>query len=217
MTANGYCHELAVRLVGERRENPGNDLISALARAEVEGEQLTDHEIGAFFVLLTVAGNDTTRQSTSHGLKALTDFPDQRAWLLEDLEGRMPSAVEELARWATPIATFRRTAARDLEFRGRQITAGDKVVMFFSSANRDERRIDRPHELDLSRTPNPHITFGGGGIHHCLGNQLARTQLRAMFTELLTQAPRIIAGQPVLTPSNFFNIVKRMPAYPTGH
>jgi cytochrome P450 len=216
MTANGYCHELAVRLAGERRENPGNDLISSMAQAEIDGERLTDHEIGAFFVLLTVAGNDTTRQSTSHGLKALTDFPDQRAWLLEDLEGRMATAVEELVRWATPIATFRRTASRDMEFRGRQITAGDKVVMFYSSANRDERRIERAHELDLSRKPNPHITFGGGGIHHCLGNQLARTQLGAMFTELLTQAPAISSGEPELTPSNVFNLVKRMPAYPAG-
>jgi cytochrome P450 len=214
LTANGYCHELAVRLAVERRKNPGNDLISSLAQAEFDGEHLTDHEIGAFFVLLTVAGNDTTRQSTSHGLKALTDFPEQRAWLLEDLEGRMPTAVEELVRWATPIATFRRTAARDLEFGGREITKGDKVVMFYSSANRDATRFDRPNELDLSRKPNPHITFGGGGIHHCLGNQLARTQLKAMFTELLTQAPGITSGEPVLTPSSFFNIVKRMPCTP---
>jgi cytochrome P450 len=214
LTANGYCHELAVRLAVERRKNPGNDLISSLAQAEFDGEHLTDHEIGAFFVLSTVAGNDTTRQSTSHGLKALTDFPEQRAWLLEDLEGRMPTAVEELVRWATPIATFRRTAARDLEFGGREITKGDKVVMFYSSANRDATRFDRPNELDLSRKPNPHITFGGGGIHHCLGNQLARTQLKAMFTELLTQAPGITSGEPVLTPSSFFNIVKRMPCTP---
>ena len=213
LTANGYCHQLASGLAQERRKNPGNDLISALAMAEIDGEQLTDYEIGAFFVLLTVAGNDTTRQSTSHGLKALTDFPEQRAWLLEDLEGRMPTAVEEIVRWATPIATFRRTAARDVEFRGQQITAGDKVVMFYSSANRDAAVFDRPNELDLSRSPNPHITFGGGGIHHCLGNQLARTQLRAMFTELLTQAPEIRAGEPVLTPSNFFNVVKRLPCY----
>jgi cytochrome P450 len=212
--ANAYCHNLATSLVAERRKHPSNDLLTSLAQAEVDGERLTDHEIGSFFVLLTVAGNDTTRQSTSHALKALTDFPEQRAWLLEDLEGRMPSAVEELVRWATPIITFRRTAARDVEFRGQQITKGDKVVMFYSSANRDQTRIERPHELDLSRNPNPHITFGGGGIHHCLGNQLARTQLRAIMTELLTQAPNIQAGEPELTPSNFFNIVKRMPCTP---
>ena len=127
----------------------------------------------------------------------------------------MPSAVEELVRWATPIITFRRTAARDTQLAGQEITKGDKVVMIYSSANRDERRIDRPHELDLSRDPNPHITFGGGGIHHCLGNQPARAQLRAIMTELLTRAPDIRPiGRPELTPSNFFNIVERQRCAP---
>ncbi|PVZ06935.1 cytochrome P450 [Actinomycetospora cinnamomea] len=205
-----YVHGLAASLAAQRREEPTDDLITALARAEVDGERLTDEEIGAFFVLLTIAGNDTTRQSTSHGLRALTTHPDQRAWLMEDLEGRMGSAVEELVRWATPIMTFRRTAARDLEFRGQRVTAGDKLVMFYSSANRDASRIERPHELDLSRHPNPHISFGGGGVHHCLGNQLARFQLRALFTELLTRAPHITAGEPELMPGNFFHVVKRM-------
>lgn len=209
-----YTHGLANRLAAERRENPTGDLLSGLANAEVDGQRLTDHEIGAFYVLLTIAGNDTTRQSIAHGLKALTDNPDQRAWLLEDLEGRMPAAVEEFVRWATPIVTFRRTASRDLEFRGQQITKGDKVVMFYSSANRDERRIERADQLDLSRKPNPHITFGGGGIHHCLGNQLARTQVRSLMTELLSRAPQITSGPAEYTPSNFFNIVKRLPCTP---
>jgi cytochrome P450 len=124
----------------------------------------------------------------------------------------MPAAVEELVRWATPIMTFRRSAARDLEFRGREITEGDKVVLFYSSANRDGSAIERPHEFDLSRDPNPHVSFGGGGIHQCLGNQLARYQLRALFTELLTRAPRIEAvDDPVLVPGNFFHQVKRLP------
>jgi cytochrome P450 len=212
--AIGYCYDLGVRLSAERRANPGNDLISALADAEIEGQKLTDHEIGSFFNLLTVAGNDTTRQTTSHALLALAAFPEQRAWLLEDLENRMPTAVEEFIRWATPVMTFRRTAARDLEFRGQQITEGDKVVIFFSSANNDDTRIDRPMELKLSRDPNPHITFGGGGVHHCLGNQLARTQLRALLTELFTRAPNIEPGQPELSPSNQFHIVKRLPCRP---
>jgi cytochrome P450 len=212
--ATEYCHGLATRLAQERREKPGQDLISALAAAEVEGQHLTEQEIGSFFTLLTVAGNDTTRQSTSHGLKALTDNPDQLAWLLEDLEARMPTAVEEFVRWATPVMTFRRTAARDLDFRGRRITKGDKVVMFYASANRDGTRIERPNELDLSRNPNPHITFGGGGIHHCLGNQLARAQLRALFTELLTRAPAIRVGDPVYTPSMVFHIIKGLPCTP---
>jgi cytochrome P450 len=212
--AIGYCYDLGVRLSEERRANPGNDLISALAGAEIDGQQLTDHEIGSFFNLLTVAGNDTTRQTTSHALIALAAFPEQRAWLLEDLENRMPTAVEEFIRWATPVMTFRRTAARDLKFRGQQITEGDKVVIFFSSANNDENRIDRPDELRLMRDPNPHVTFGGGGVHHCLGNQLARTQLRAMLTELLTRAPDILPGEPELSPSNQFHIVKRLPCTP---
>ena len=207
-----YLHTMATTAVAERRKQPEDDLLTALAEAEVEGEQLTDHEIGSFFVLLNVAGNDTTRQSTSLGLKALCDFPDQRAWLLDDLEGRVQTAMEELVRWATPIMTFRRTAAHDTELHGQEITAGDKLVMFYSSANRDETAIDRPNELDLSRKPNPHISFGGGGIHQCLGNQLARYQLRALFTELLTRAPKIAyVDEPVIAPSNFFHQVKRMP------
>lgn len=214
--AMSYMHELAATLTQQRRENPTDDLISSLAHAEVEGERLTDHEIGAFFVLLTIAGNDTTRQSTSHGLRALTEFPEQRAWLGADIAGRMPDAVEEMVRWATPIMTFRRTASRDCELAGQQITEGDKVVMFFSSANRDEARIERPHEFDVSRHPNPHITFGGGGIHHCLGNQLARFQLKALFTELMTRMPDLVAGEPELTPGNFFNVVKRMPCRRAG-
>jgi cytochrome P450 len=206
-------HELCRRLADERRQDPQDDLITALVQAEVDGEQLSDADVAAFFCLLTIAGTDTTRQSTSHGLRALTTHPDQREWLLADLEGRVQTAVEEIVRWATPIMTFRRTAAHDVEFRGQQITEGDKVVMFYSSANRDENRIERPHELDLSRHPNPHISFGGGGIHHCLGNQLARFQLRALFTELLTRVPEITAGEPELMPSNFFHAVKRMPAH----
>lgn len=208
-----FMHGLASSLTEQRRENPTDDLITALAQAEVDGERLTDHEIGAFFVLLTIAGNDTTRQSTSHGLRGLTEFPEQRTWLLEDIEGRLPDAVEEMVRWATPVMTFRRTAARDCELRGQQITEGDKVVMFYSSANRDDARIERPHEFDLSRHPNPHLSFGGGGIHHCLGNQLARFQLKALFTELLTRVPDLVVGEPELTPGNFFNVVKRMPCW----
>lgn len=207
-----YLHGMATTAAAERRQQPADDLLTALAEAEIDGEVLTDHEIGSFFVLLTVAGNDTTRQSTSLGLRALTDHPDQRAWLLEDLEGRAQTAVEELVRWATPIMTFRRTASRDTELHNEQITAGDKVVMFYSSANRDDNAIDRPHELDLSRNPNPHVGFGGNGIHHCLGNQLARYQLRALFSELLTRAPQIESvGEPTMVPSNFFHQVKRMP------
>ena len=209
-----YMHELSKEIVADRRVNPRDDLFTALAQAEVDGEKLTDYEIGSFFVLLTTAGNDTTRQSLAHGLRALTTHPDQRAWLTDDLDGRIRTAAEEIVRWATPVMTFRRTASRDCELDGVRITEGDKLVMFYSSANRDDRAIDRPHDLDLSRDPNPHIAFGGGGIHHCLGNQLARSQIRALYTELLTRCPDIVAGEPELMPGNFFHVVKRMPCRP---
>ncbi|OLT40039.1 cytochrome [Saccharomonospora sp. CUA-673] len=209
--ALSYMNELVASLAEQRRREPADDLLTALVQAEVDGERLTDQEISAFFALLTIAGNDTTRQSTSHALKALTDYPQQRAWLTADFDHRIPGAVEEFVRWATPIMTFRRTAARDLEFRGQHITAGDKVVLFYSSANRDETVFDHPHTFDLSRDPNPHVGFGGGGIHHCLGNQLARTQLRALYAELLRRAPDIEAGEPQLMPGNFFHSVKRLP------
>ncbi|GAA5174397.1 cytochrome P450 [Pseudonocardia eucalypti] len=214
LTSLTYMHELSQRTVTERRANPADDLFTSLAQAEVDGEKLTDHEIGSFFVLLTIAGNDTTRQSLAHGLRSLTTHPDQRAWLREDPEGRVNTAVEEMVRWATPIMTFRRTAARDCELDGVQITQGDKLIMFYSSANRDDTAIERPHELDFSRHPNPHISFGGGGIHHCLGNQLARFQLRALFIELMRRCPDIVAEEPVLSPGSFFHVVKRMPCRP---
>lgn len=202
---------ISAELIAERRAEPQDDLLTALVEAEVEGERLTDDEIISFLGLLMIAGNDTTRQSTSHGMKALTDFPEQRAWLMADLPGRMPGAVEEIVRWATPIMTFRRTASRDCELAGQQITAGDKVVMFYSSANWDTEVFDGPERFDVSRSPNPHIAFGGGGIHHCLGNQLARAQLAAIFTELLTRLPDIeVVGEPVYSNGNFFHGVNRM-------
>ncbi|MGO9158785.1 cytochrome P450 [Mycobacterium sp.] len=205
--------EIADELIAARRRAPQDDLLTALVQAEVDGERLTDDEISSFFNLLIIAGNDTTRQSTSHGMKALTDFPEQRAWLTADLDGRMPSAVEEIVRWATPIMTFRRTASRDTELGGQQITEGDKVVMFYASANWDTEVFHHPERLDLSRSPNKHISFGGGGIHHCLGGQLARRQLSATFRELLTRLPDIrTVGEPELGTGNFFHTVLSMTA-----
>ncbi len=208
-TVHGVAHEL----IAARRRKPENDLMTAMVQAEVDGERLTDDEISSIFALLIIAGNDTTRQSTSHGLKALTDFPDQRAWLMADIDARMPLAVEEIIRWATPIMTFRRTAAHDTELGGQQITEGDKVIMFYSSANMDTEVFDHPERLDLSRSPNKHVAFGGGGIHHCLGAQLARRQLAATFRELLTRLPDIHSvGEPELGNGNFFHTVMSMTA-----
>lgn len=204
---------IADELIAERRSNPQDDLLTALVQAEVDGERLTDDEISSIFNLLVIAGNDTTRQSLSHGMKALSDFPEQRAWLMEDIDGRMPMAVEEIVRWATPIMTFRRTAAHDTELGGHHITEGDKVVMFYSSANRDTEVFDRPDQLNLARHPNKHIAFGGGGIHHCLGAQLARRQIGATFRELLTRLPDIhVVGEPELGNGNFFHTVMSMTA-----
>ena len=154
---------VALEMADRRAEDPGDDLMSALVHTEVDGERLLPEEIGAFFVLLSVAGNDTTRHTTSHALRALTDFPDQRALLMEDLSERMPGAVEEFVRWATPVMTFRRTATSDAEIHGQAIAKGDKVALLYTSANRDEEAFDEPGRFDVMREPNRHVGFGGGG------------------------------------------------------
>jgi cytochrome P450 len=206
-----YVHQVAGALAAERREHPGDDLISSLVHAEVDGDRLEDAEVAAFFVLLSVAANDTTRQTTSHAMKALTDFPGERAWLLEDFDNRIGTAVEEFVRWASPVMTFRRTAATDFELGGQTILAGEKVVMFYSSGNWDTEVFDHPERLDLSRSPNPHVGFGGGGLHFCLGAHVARAQLRAIFGELLRQLPDIQAGDPAYVAGNFIHAVHSMP------
>lgn len=206
-----YLHQVAGALAAERRERPGDDLFSGLVNAQVDGDRLADADVSAFFVLLAVAANDTTRQTTSHAMKALTDYPDQRAWLLEDFDNRIGTAVEEFIRWASPVMTFRRTAATDFELGGQTIRAGEKVVMFYPSGNWDTEAFDRPERFDLSRNPNPHVGFGGGGVHFCLGAHMARAQLRAIFGELLAQLPEIQAGDPAYVPGNFIHAVRSMP------
>ncbi|WP_374025224.1 cytochrome P450 [Mycobacterium sp. HNNTM2301] len=207
----GYLHQIAGALAAERRGHPGDDLFSSLVNAEVDGDRLTDSEVAAFFVLLSVAANDTTRQTTSHAMKALTDFGDQRAWLLEDFDNRIGTAVEEFVRWASPVMTFRRTAATDFELGDQTIRAGEKVVMFYPSGNWDTEVFDHPERLDLSRSPNPHVGFGGGGLHFCLGAHVARAQLRAIFAELLRQLPDIQAGDPAYVAGNFVHAIRSMP------
>jgi cytochrome P450 len=204
-------HQVAFALAAERREHPGDDLFSSLVNAEVDGDRLADTDIAAFFVLLAVAANDTTRQTTTHALKALTDFPDQRAWLLEDFDNRAGGAIEEFIRWASPVMTFRRTAATDFELGDQTIHAGEKVVMFYPSGNWDTEVFEHPERLDLSRSPNPHVGFGGGGVHFCLGAHVARAQLRAIFSELLRQLPDIQAGDPAYVPGNFIHAIRSMP------
>lgn len=208
-----YLHQVAGALAAQRRADPGDDLISSLVHAEVDGDRLSDAEVAAFFVLLAVAGNDTTRQTTSHALKALTDFGDQRARLLEDFDTHIGTAVEEFIRWASPVMTFRRTAATDFELNGQTVLAGEKVVMFYSSGNWDTGVFTDPQRLDLGRHPNPHLGFGGGGRHFCLGAHVARAQLRAILGELLTTLPHITAGEPTYLQGNFVHAIRSMPCH----
>ena len=165
-----------IELAKFRRRHPGDDLMTSIVNAEVDGHRLSDEEIGAFLVLLASAGNDTTKQTTSHAMLALAANPDQRAWLMADFDARIGPAVEEFIRWATPVLQFARFVTEDTELAGQQLKAGDKVGLFYCSANRDEAAFDHPEAFNLQRSPNPHLGFGGGGPHFCLGNQLARTK-----------------------------------------
>jgi cytochrome P450 len=209
-------HTNARALAEARRAVPADDLMTALVQAEVDGDRLTDDEICAFFVLLSVAGNDTTRNSISHGMSALSDRPDQRALLSGAFDEHIGTAVEEIVRWATPVMTFRRTATQDTEIAGQPITAGDKVVLFYNAANRDEAAFDHPERFDITRHPNEHVGFGGGGPHFCMGASLARRQLRAIFREVLLRLPDLELGGPELLVGNFIHGVTAMPARLTG-
>ncbi len=202
--------EFATELAKHRERHPGDDLMTALVQAEVDGERLTHAEIAAFLVLLSVAGNDTTRHTTSHAIRALTLRPEQRALLIEDLDARLPGAVEEFVRWATPVMTFRRTTTKEVEIHGQPLPPGEKVVLFYQSGNRDESAFERPWDFDVTRSPNHHLGFGGGGPHYCMGASLARTQLTAIFGEMLRTIPDIDAGEPELLRSAFIDGIKRM-------
>jgi cytochrome P450 len=197
-------------LGAERQSEPRNDLITGLVTAEVEGDRLTPQELGSFFILLVVAGNETTRNAIAHGLKALTDHPEQRRKLVADIEGVMPTAVEEIVRWATPVIHFRRTVTRDgAEIDGQRFLEGDKVVLWYNSANRDEAVFEDPYRFDVTRRPNDHVGFGGPGPHFCLGAHLARREISVMFSELLRRVPDIHSvGEPARLRSSFINGIK---------
>lgn len=203
-------HDIAERMVAARRENPTDDLMTALVQAEVDGEALDDFEIQAFFVLMAVAGTDTTKHTASHTVLAMTRFPEQRAWLTEDYDGRIKVALDEFIRFASPVMTFRRTAVVECEVGGQLIVPGDKVVMFYPSGNWDTDVFTDPDTFDLARSPNPHVGFGGGGSHFCLGNQLAKSMLRALFLELLTRLPDFAASEPDYLGTNFMRGIKRL-------
>jgi cytochrome P450 len=202
-----------IELAKYRRRNPGDDLMTSIVNAEVDGHRLTDEEVGAFLILLSSAGNDTTKQTTSHAMMALANNSTQRDWLVQDFDGRIGSAVEEFVRWSSPVMQFARFAIADTEIAGQQIKAGDKLGLFYCSANRDESVFDEPDTFDLARSPNPHLGFGGGGAHFCLGNQLAKAELRNLFRELLTRLKRVEFGEPDLLYSSFVHGIKRVPAF----
>ncbi|GIU90162.1 MAG: linalool 8-monooxygenase [Acidimicrobiia bacterium] len=216
MAAGMELFQYGLALAEDRLANPRDDIATALMHAEIEDEngrhRLTASELGSFFLLLVVAGNETTRNAISHGMLALTQHPDQRKRWLQDFEAVAPSAVEEIVRWATPVIHFRRTATRDTVVGGQAIRAGEKVVMFYNSANRDERAFDDPYRFDVTRTPNEHVGFGAGGPHFCLGANLARREIRVMFEELLHRLPDIeVTGEPAMLQSAFIHGIKRMP------
>jgi len=201
----------AAQLAEMKRADPGNDLISVLSEAEVDGERLSQLEIDLFFMLLTVAGNETTRNQISHGMLAFLEHPDELARLRERPE-LLSSAIEEMLRYASPVMHFRRTATQDLTLGDTAIAEGDKVVIWYASANRDESVFDDPMRFDISRSPNEHVAFGGGGPHFCLGANLARLEIRVMFEELLPRwSDLALAGEPQRLRSNFINGIKHLP------
>ncbi len=204
--------ELSRKLSAQRRLAPRSDLATALVTGTLGGDPLPEREIDAMFLLLVVAGNETTRQAMALGVQALIEHPDQIA-VLETLDdaGRR-TAIEELLRWTTPLHHFRRTATRDVELRGVPIRQGDKVVVWYTSANRDEEVFEDAYRLDLRRSPNPHTTFGRGGPHRCVGEHLARLELSVLLEELRPVLHRLeLDGAPVRIRSNFTNGVKRLP------
>ncbi len=202
-----YAHGLAA----ERKARPKADIISILMGAEVEGDVLNEADFDGFFILLSVAGNETTRNLISGAMLALIEHPEQRARLIAD-PALMTTAVEEFLRWVSPLIYFRRTLARDVVVGGQQLREGDKVAMYYPSGNRDEAIFEGGQVFDVARSPNPHMAFGGGGPHFCLGGSLARLEIRCMFQELLTRLPDIELNGPVQRlRSNFINGIKHMP------
>jgi cytochrome P450 len=202
----------ATALAESRRSHPRDDLTTALVAAEVDGERLSSAEIASFFILLAVAGNETTRNAISHGVLALTRYPDQRRIWWDDFADTTQTAVEEIVRWASPVIYMRRTVTRDVEVSGVKMKQGDKVSMWYASANRDEDKFDNPWMFDVTRNPNPHVGFGGGGTHFCLGANLARREIAVLFEELHNRIPDIaVTEEPAMLLSAFIHGIKRLP------
>ncbi|HXW47384.1 MAG TPA: cytochrome P450 [Streptosporangiaceae bacterium] len=212
LTAGKDLADLVIETAADRAEHPRDDVITALATANIDGEQLTPAELGSFFVLLVVAGNETTRTAISHALNLFTRHPDQRELLLADLEGRLPGAVEEIVRYSSPVIFMRRSVTADCTLNGHDYREGDKCVLFYWAANRDESVFAEPDRFDITRSPNPHVGFGAAGPHFCLGAHLAKREMTVMLRELMTRAPKIRAtGEPDRLLSSFINGIKHLP------
>lgn len=212
MNAQVELYMYAEALADERRGDPRDDIVTTLLNAEVDGDTLSELDFNLFFLLLTVAGNETTRNAISHGMQAFLDNPDQWALLVSDPAAHIDGAVEEILRWATPVMFFRRNCTRDTELGGQLIREGEKISLWYISANRDESVFEDPFRFDITRDPNPHIAFGGGGPHFCLGAQLARLEIRLLFEELARRVPRLEAqGAPSRLRSNFVAGIKHLP------
>ena len=202
-----YSNELAA----QRREHPRDDIVTALLKPDANGDVLSEMDFNVFFLLLAVAGNETTRNAMSHGMLALIEHPDQFAMLKEN-PALMPSAVEEILRWASPVIFFRRNVTKDTVLRGQKLRAGEKVSIWYISANRDEEIFPEPFKFDIRRTPNNHVAFGGGGPHFCLGASLARLEMNIMFEELLKRIDSVERTGPIKRlRSNFINGLKHLP------
>lgn len=198
-------------LAEQRRQGPKDDLVTKIISAEIDGEKLTELEYDMFFVMLAIAGNETTRNLISGGMRALIEHPEQRRLLLED-HSLFGNAVEEMLRWVTPVMHFRRTTACEVTVHDQTIGPGEKVLLWYASGNRDGRSFDEPDAFDVRRTPNPHVTFGAGGPHFCLGFSLAQLEIRVMFEELLRRMPDMeFDGEIQRLHSNFINGIRHMP------
>lgn len=209
-TAAAELYMYANEMAAQRRIEPRNDLVTTLISAD-GGDQLSEHEFDLFVLLLSVAGNETTRNGISHGLLALIENPDAFAALKAD-RALVPSAVEEMLRWGTPVNNFLRTATCDTVLHGTKISEGDAVVMLYASANRDEEVFADPFHFDVTRHPNPHVTFGGGGPHHCLGFNLAKMEMRILFEELAARVGSIeLTGEVTKLRSAFIHGIKQLP------
>jgi cytochrome P450 len=203
-----YAHDVW----DHKRAHPADDLATKLVHGAVDGTPLDEIDFNLFFLLLIDAGGDTTRNLVAGGMHALFQHPGEQARLVHDLDRLLPTAIDEMLRWVSPVVHMRRTATRDTEVGDRPIAAGDKVVMYYGAANRDPAAFEEPERFDVGRHPNDHVAFGGGGPHFCLGSHIGRLEIEALLHELLTRLPDLApAGAVDWLPSNFISGPKHLP------